>query len=183
MNFFVHVDGNRYRVSVTDETVLLDDCPVSISLAPPNPTPLRMANAGDRSLRIVSARVGQGEWRIALEGVRYEARVLDPGQEATRIAREASAGGRGPSPLTAAMPGLVVKVLVEEGDRVEPGKGLVILEAMKMENELRAVDSGRVKSVHIQEGSVVEKDALLITFRRPEEGPPIEAAPDPEDLA
>ncbi|MEX0843135.1 MAG: acetyl-CoA carboxylase biotin carboxyl carrier protein subunit [Gemmatimonadota bacterium] len=182
MDFFVHVDGNRYRVSVNDGKVLLDDHPVPISLSSPSMSPLRMAKDADRSLRVLPKRVGRGEWHIDVEGVRYEARVLDPGQEATRTAREVSGERRGPSPLTAAMPGLVVKVLVREGDHVEPGDGLLVVEAMKMENELRAGEAGRVSRVHVQEGSVVEKDAPLITFQLLEDDPSGGVPSDPEEV-
>jgi len=60
------------------------------------------------------------------------------------------------------MPGLIVRVNVEPGDRVQSGQGLVVMEAMKMENELRAQAAGTVKAVHAKPGSAVEKGALLV---------------------
>jgi pyruvate carboxylase subunit B len=60
------------------------------------------------------------------------------------------------------MPGLVVRVAVQRGDDVVAGQGLVVMEAMKMENELRAASSGKVKAVHVQPGTAVDKGALLI---------------------
>jgi pyruvate carboxylase subunit B len=65
-------------------------------------------------------------------------------------------------PLLAPMPGLVVRVNVKAGDTVEAGQGLIVMEAMKMENELRVQAAGRVKTVLVTPGSVVEKGALLI---------------------
>jgi biotin carboxyl carrier protein len=62
------------------------------------------------------------------------------------------------------MPGRVVKVLVAKGDHVEAGQGLVVLEAMKMENEVRARASGRVDEVHVRPGAAVEGNAKLVTF-------------------
>ncbi len=62
------------------------------------------------------------------------------------------------------MPGRVVKVLVTEGDSVEAGQGLVVLEAMKMENEVRARAAGTVGEVHVVAGSTVEGNAKLLTF-------------------
>ena len=59
------------------------------------------------------------------------------------------------------MPGKIVKVLVKPGDAVEPRQGLVVIEAMKMENELRATRGGRVKDVHVAEGDLVEAGRLL----------------------
>ena len=66
------------------------------------------------------------------------------------------------------MPGLVVRVEVAVGDRVRPGQGLVIVEAMKMENELRAEAGGRVSAVHVAAGEAVAKDQVLIDLA-PEE--------------
>jgi biotin carboxyl carrier protein len=60
------------------------------------------------------------------------------------------------------MPGLIVRVAVKPGDEVRAGQGLVVMEAMKMENELRAVAAGRVKAVQAQPGAAVEKGALLV---------------------
>jgi biotin carboxyl carrier protein len=62
------------------------------------------------------------------------------------------------------MPGRVVKVLVAKGDAVEPGKGLVVLEAMKMENEVRAKIAGTVADVHVVAGATVEGNAKLVTL-------------------
>jgi biotin carboxyl carrier protein len=64
--------------------------------------------------------------------------------------------------LTAPMPGRVVRVLVTPGQTVAPAEGLVVMEAMKMENELRSPRAGRVSEVHVREGQAVETGALLV---------------------
>ena len=68
------------------------------------------------------------------------------------------------------MPGLVVKVEVAVGDRIEAGQGVVIVEAMKMENELRAEAPGVVAHVHVRPGQTVEKDQVLIDLTAPQDG-------------
>lgn len=78
-----------------------------------------------------------------------------------RRRRGAAAPGVGPQRLTAPMPGKVVRVLVAPGDAVEAGQGLVVVEAMKMENELRAGKAGRVASVSVVEGQSVDAGAVL----------------------
>jgi pyruvate carboxylase subunit B len=60
------------------------------------------------------------------------------------------------------MPGLVVRVLATVGDEVAAGEGLVVVEAMKMENELRASAPGRITAVHAVAGTAVEKGAVLV---------------------
>jgi pyruvate carboxylase subunit B len=62
------------------------------------------------------------------------------------------------------MPGLVTRVLVGAGEEVKAGAAVIVMEAMKMENELRAKAAGRVKSVPVQPGTAVEKGALLVEW-------------------
>ncbi len=71
-----------------------------------------------------------------------------------------------PSELRAPMPGLVLQINVSVGDEIEPGQGLIVLEAMKMENELRADHSAVVETVHVEPGTAVGKNELLVTFER-----------------
>jgi len=66
--------------------------------------------------------------------------------------------------LKSPMPGLVLKILVKEGDEVKKGDSLIVLEAMKMENMLKAQGNGLVKAIKVQQGNAVEKGALLIQF-------------------
>src|SRR2546422_4321868 len=68
----------------------------------------------------------------------------------------------------APMPGLVVRVEVADGQRVDAGAGLVVVEAMKMENELRAPRAGMVQTVHVAVGQAVEKGMPLVTLGSPE---------------
>ena len=75
--------------------------------------------------------------------------------------RAASGGG---TMVRAPMPGLVVRVAVAAGQRVDAGTGVVVVEAMKMENELRAPRAGVVETVHVAVGQAVEKGAPLVTL-------------------
>lgn len=68
----------------------------------------------------------------------------------------------GPEIIKTSMPGKVVKVLVEEGQTAAPGAGVIIIEAMKMENEIRCRNGGVVKAVHVTAGQAVEGDVVLI---------------------
>ena len=62
------------------------------------------------------------------------------------------------------MPGLIARVEVVPGDEVVPGKGLLVLEAMKMENEIRSGVSGKVLKIHVEKGRAVEKGEPLVTI-------------------
>jgi len=75
----------------------------------------------------------------------------------------------GPEIIKTSMPGKVIKVLAKEGETVTSGAGVIIIEAMKMENEIQCRNSGVVKAVHVETGQTVESDAALIEIE-PEQG-------------
>ncbi len=69
-----------------------------------------------------------------------------------------------PRRLTAVIPGLILDLLVKPGDRVRAGQGLLILEAMKMQNHISAHDEGTIKAIHVAPGDTVTKGQLLVEF-------------------
>jgi biotin carboxyl carrier protein len=120
----------------------------------------------DGEARLVDVEPGkEGEIATEVRGVGVPVKLVDPRKAlldklgATR-ARE----NVGPMPVRAPMPGRVVTILVKPGDAVTTGQGLVVVEAMKMENELRAVRDGTVDKVHAKEGQPVEAQEVLITL-------------------
>lgn len=96
-------------------------------------------------------------------GQRAYVRVTSDRLRAAMAAKSDKAGA-GERVLKSPMPGRVVKVLVAEGDQVKQGQGLIIVEAMKMENELKAKSDGTVASVHVKATDTVEGGAKLITL-------------------
>jgi biotin carboxyl carrier protein len=78
----------------------------------------------------------------------------------------AQAGGSGPLRVIAPMPGKIVRVLVSTGDAVHAGQPLIVIEAMKMENELRATAAGTMADVQVSDGQSVEAGALLAVIHR-----------------
>jgi biotin carboxyl carrier protein len=79
---------------------------------------------------------------------------------AARAGREAS----GRREVKASMPGKIIDVLVNVGDRVEPKQGLLVIEAMKMENEIKSSGAGEVKEVHVARGQAVESGEVLVVL-------------------
>ncbi len=100
-------------------------------------------------------------FRASLYDGAYEFALQDP-----RKALLAAAGGAGAAGgiLTAPMPGKVVKLLVKEGDKVEEGQSLLILEAMKMQNEFKSPSSGVVLKLQVAEGGTVETAQAMVTL-------------------
>ncbi len=97
---------------------------------------------------------------ILIGGDRYTLRVLNEQKRALHSVREAAGGGK--QQITAPMPGKVVKILVKEGEEVEGNQGVIIIEAMKMENEFKSKASGKVKEIFVNEGDVVDGGAKLL---------------------
>jgi len=99
------------------------------------------------------------EW-VAVNSIEWRRVVADPRARTQTGAAAASAARE----VKAAMPGKVVRVLAQPGEAVEAGQGLLILEAMKMQNELRSPRAGVVAAVRVQEGSTVTSGQVLVTL-------------------
>jgi len=100
---------------------------------------------------------GGGLVEVEVGGHRFDLRLVDPRE--TRRGNGVVHSGR--KEITVPMPGRVVRVLVAEGDTVEAGKGIVVVEAMKMQNELKAPRAGRVAALSAREGESVPAGAVL----------------------
>ena len=143
-SFEVEIDGRRRSV----ELERLDGAVAS----------LRFPEDG-RSFQITYQHGCNGNWRVAVGQREFDLAVLTP---AEAIQAVSGASESGPSRLTAPIPGKVVAVNVAPGDEVSPGQSLIVLEAMKMENELSADRAGKVAAVHAKAGETVEGGELLV---------------------
>lgn len=117
---------------------------------------LRSILVEGRQHEVSVAALGQGRYRVTSTAGEQEVEVLDPLTDLARRGDPKAAGG-GPQRVTAYMPGRVVAVLVAEGELVASGQGLVVLEAMKMQNEILADRDGSVRQVHVAPGQAVER--------------------------
>lgn len=109
----------------------------------------------DRENNLLRVRVGSRLYTVRLEDEqRHLMHTLGLDRTASTTMRE----------IKAPMPGLVLKWMVKEGDTVKKNDPLLILEAMKMENVIKSPGDGRLRRVHVQERSAVEKGALLLSF-------------------
>jgi acetyl/propionyl-CoA carboxylase alpha subunit len=163
MKYFVRDGETVHEVLVDGESVTIDGQKFIARLEDIPGTPMQLLTVGDRQEKLYARRGSdRGAFELSIGGFRFPLEALD---ERTRVIRElsgASGKPRGPAHLTAPMPGLIVRVAVKEGDQVRAGQGLVVMEAMKMENELRASADGVVKRVAANVGTAVEKGALLL---------------------
>lgn len=163
MKYIVTVDGTDHEVFVEGESVRTSEVPCAARIAEIEGTPVQVLAIGDEVHRVlVRRRPGKGSYELWLDGFRFEVEALDERSRAIRELSTDRSGASGPAPLLAPMPGMIVRVNVSEGDQVQPGQGLVVMEAMKMENELRATAAARVKLIAVAPGTAVEKGALLL---------------------
>ncbi len=165
MKYIVTVAGKEFEVEVNGDRVTAGGKTLVAGLRTVPGTATRELQIEGRPTVLQLRSGGRGQWSVGVGGDRWEAEVID---ERTRHIRSLTAGGeqrRGPLILRAPMPGLVVRVLVEPGQEIAAGAGLVVLEAMKMENELKAPSAGTVSAVKIQAGAAVEKGQVLVEFQ------------------
>ena len=161
LRYEVQTNGTRRSVQVRRVgenrfAIVMDDGePVEVEAFDTGPGNLTMLVDG-RSWEAGLTPIDEG-FVVDVLGIPHEVEVIDPRRRALRTAR-----GAGGGVVRTQMPGRVVRVLVEEGQAVDAGQPVVVVEAMKMENELKAPVEGTVRRVHVRTGDVVEARAVLV---------------------
>lgn len=160
MTYDVEIDGKAYRLELSQAdgrwVCRLEGREVEMDavLARPDVISLRM---GNKAYEVKCERVG-GEMHLWVGSVRYATQVRDP---RSLRSRGRAADDRGPRKLTAPMPGKVVRVLLGEGAEVEAGGGVLVVEAMKMQNEVKSPKKGTIQKVVVREGAAVNAGDVL----------------------
>ncbi len=152
----IEIDGDRVRVGGTEHRAELRAVPG---------TPLRLLVLDGGSAAYPMENLARGLWVVQDGGERCLVEAVDERTAHVRSLIGTPAALAGPVALKAPMPGLVARVLVEPGEAVAAGQSLVVLEAMKMENELKAGAPGVAEKVCVAPGQTVEKGEVLVTFR------------------
>ena len=152
----VSVGKQEYVVDVTNEQVLVNGKPINVSLTPINEGGLFMLRRENRAQEMHIHPKGNSAYGVMVNGRHLVAQV-EKGNKTHRRCEPNCAGS-----LVAPMPGIVVNVLVKEGQRVDSGEPLVVLESMKMQMQLRSPFSGQIARVAVQIKSQVEKGTLLV---------------------
>ena len=165
MRYFVTVRDNVYEIELAADGVRIAGERVQVELTHVDGTTLHHVLIDGQSHRLLARRGEGGNWIVHLGGRDIIVNVLDESMRRIRDLSRATAATLGPEPVRAPMPGLVVKVEVSEGQEVRAGQGVAVVEAMKMENELRAQVTGVVSRVHVTPGQTVEKNQVLVEFR------------------
>jgi pyruvate carboxylase subunit B len=160
--YYVAIGEHSFAVELGPNGVEIDGAGVDIDFACLEGSGVHSLLMDGHSHWVLARRQSRGRWELHVAGCRFQAEVLDERGRAIRDSTATAAGPVGPSPVRAPMPGLVVSVEVSVNDVVVAGQGVAIVEAMKMENELKAEVAGRVAAVHVEPGDAVERDQVLV---------------------
>jgi pyruvate carboxylase subunit B len=168
MKYHVTVRSRTYVIEVDGGSVTIDAERFESHWAAIPGTPLIHLLLGNQSWTVACQQLEGSRWALGAVGERLEVEVQDDRSKQiealTGQGRKPAVGGI----IKAPMPGLVVRVDVSKGEVVEVGRGVVVVEAMKMENELRAQIHGIVEHVHVKAGDRVEKGTPLVTLAQPQ---------------
>ena len=110
---------------------------------------------------VVRVLAGDGNCEIAVDGHHFPLQLEDTRDAVSSINANVQ-GGR--VEVKSAMPGKVVRILVSDGDMVEPGQSLIVVEAMKMQNELKSPKTGRIVKINTSEGATVQAGQVLVVL-------------------
>ncbi len=165
MKYDVTVGGRTFDLHVDGETVTIAGRSVSGRLVAIPASPLVRLSVDGVSRTYAMTRV-PGGWKIQRDGRVWMVEIIDERSRSLRRLVGSPKARRDDGMVRAPMPGLVVRLEVEQGQQVAAGAGLLILEAMKMENEIRAASGGIVKRILVRPGQAVEKGSDLVEMQQ-----------------
>lgn len=167
MRYTATIGNQTFTINIEEtpngQAVFSDGQPLIVDLQQVTPPWLYSLLINSRSFEVFAEKVQDG-YRIVIGGEMYFVQVAS--ERESRLAKVARPVTRpsGEIAARAPMPGIVVAVPVAPGDMVDAGQGLVILEAMKMENEIRAPQAGTIRTVHVSPGQKVEQGQILVVI-------------------
>jgi biotin carboxyl carrier protein len=163
VKYFSRVGQNEYEVEIIDGKVFIDGEAVEVDLRQSGAPELYSLLYNGRSFEMLieAERFAYG---VTMRGERFDVQVEDERTRRLNVGRKMVSIPEGELPIRAPIPGLVVRVLVEIGQSVTDEQPLLLLEAMKMENEIRSIRGGVVKQISCTPGQRVEQNAILIVL-------------------
>jgi biotin carboxyl carrier protein len=161
MTYEIAIDGTKHRLEIardeTHWTCTLDGEPLELDavLARQNVVSV-IINGACYEVKREQTPLDLHMW---VKNMRFKAEVSDP--RSLRSRRAAAGATAGPAKLVAPMPGKVVRIVAQENSPIEAGQGVLVVEAMKMQNELKAPKSGIVRRILVTEGTAVNAGDVL----------------------
>ena len=163
MKYITTVNSHEYTIEILDEAHLsLDGVLYELDFERVGNQPVYSLVLNGQSFE-AHVYTDEEQWQVLLRGDMYRAVVEDERERRLRSQLEGAPAERGEFHLKAPMPGLVIAIPVEEGQPVDKGDVLLILESMKMQNELKAPRAGKVSRVRVTPGERVEQKQTLLS--------------------
>ena len=163
MKYYAGVGDHTFEIEINEDGVVVDGEPITVDLRQSGVSQLFSLLLDGASFEMIVEETQQS-FEVTLRGEQFHVQIEDERTRRLHGGRQGPALPQGDLTVRAPIPGLVVKVLVQDGDEVIEDQPLIILEAMKMENEIRAMRSGVVRKVEVSAGKSVEQDAVLIVI-------------------
>ena len=162
MKYITTVDDQQFEIEVVDEHhIRIGDRLLQVDFESVSGQPVYSLILDGRSYESFVYQ-GEEDWDVLLRGRQYQVKVEDEREKRLKAAAGGGVAEGGEFHLKAPMPGLVVAILVEEGQPVQKGQVMLILESMKMQNELKAPRDGTIGRIRVKAGeSVEQKQAML----------------------
>jgi biotin carboxyl carrier protein len=162
MKYIATIEDEQYEIEIkTDGEITINGEPKSVDFKSIAGRPVYslLLNGKSYEAHVSSSETGLD---VLLRGQLYSVAVEDERQRRLRQASEAQVDVTGDLHIKAPMPGLIVSVHVQEGDQVEKGDNLIILESMKMQNEIKAPHAGNVIRVAVRAGDNVDQNQIMV---------------------
>jgi len=164
MKYITHVEDQEFTVVIDrDDQIMVNGQVYNIDFQQLSEGGMLSLLLNNRSLEAIVEERDEA-WEVLLKGELYSVNVQDERAYRLAKARGTAAEASGEAAVKSPMPGLIVAVSVEQGQTVKKGEQIIILESMKMENELRSPRNGVVLRVLVEQGESVEKDQVLVTI-------------------
>ena len=163
MKYFAAVNGQEYEVEIEGGQVWVNGEIIDVDLSQGGVPELYSILLDGASYEVLVEEQRQ-EYAVTLRGQQFHVQVEDERTRRLNAGRKGPLVPQGELVVKAPIPGLVVKVLVQEGDDIPEDHPLIILEAMKMENEIRSLRAGIIRSVDVSAGQRVEQGAALLVL-------------------
>ncbi len=164
MKYVTTIGGKEYTIEIIDKGHLsLDGKVMDVDFESISGQPVYSLVLDGKSYEAY-VYPGEDEWQVLLLGQQYPIKVEDERQKRLRSAGGGPLQESGEFQLKAPMPGLVIAINVLEDQEVQKGQVLVILESMKMQNELKAPRAGKIERVKVKAGESVEQRQILLTI-------------------
>ncbi len=165
MKYITTVDGKEFEIEVIDEKhIRIGERVVAVDFESVSGQPVFSLILDGKSYESFISENDEG-WQVLMRGKQYQITVEDEREKRLRAAAGGGAAEGGEFNLKAPMPGLVVAIPVAEGQEIKKGQVLIILESMKMQNELKSPKDGIVERIRVKAGESVEQKQALLSVK------------------